>query len=129
MAGTLNQYAINSTPQEGNSDGTSALNAALFALPSTRCAGTSEAKFGPTIPPESNTLKASSIEIDKFKMSSSETMEYQPLVGFGVVGINTLSILFSGESVTATPVTNAIAHNPRLGYSISTARRKRLLES
>ena len=44
------------------------------------------------MPPEITTLKASSIDIDRSTASSSGTMAYQPVVGFGVVGMKTLSM-------------------------------------
>jgi len=43
------------------------------------------------MPPEIINLKASSIDIEMFTTSSSGTIAYQPVVGFGVV-IKTLSI-------------------------------------
>jgi hypothetical protein len=46
---------------------------------------------GLTIPPEIRILKASSLDKERVMASSSGTIAYQPVVGFGVVGIKTLS--------------------------------------
>ena len=56
---------------------------------------------------------------------------YLALVGFGVVGMKTLSMgepIVVSESTTV-PVTKATAHRPRRGYSTKMTRRKRVLES
>ena len=75
---------------------------------------------GLTIPAEIIVLKASSTEIFKSLTEDSGTKVYQPVVGFGAVGIKTLSN-FSSNSCWSegptSPVTKPTLYNPSRGYS------------
>ena len=78
---------------------------------------------GLTIPTEIIVLKASSTDISKSFTEDSGTNVYHPVVGFGAVGIKTLSN-FSSKSgckeEPTSPVTNPTLYRPSRGYSTKT---------
>ena len=80
---------------------------------------------GLTIPAEIIVLKASSTEISKSLTEDSGTSVYQPVVGFGAVGMKTLSN-FSFNSGwregPTSPVTKPTLYSPSRGYSTKTTR-------
>ena len=76
-----------------------------------------------TIPAEIIVLNASSTEMFKSLTDVSGTNVYQPVVGFGAVGIKTLNNFSSNSGWRdgpTTPVTNPTLNNPSLGYSTNT---------
>ena len=84
---------------------------------------------GFTIPAEIIVLNASSTEIFKSLTEVSGTSVYQPVVGFGAVGIKTLKSGWSNsgwrEGPTK-PVTKPTLNKPSRGYSTKTTLRKRV---
>ena len=84
---------------------------------------------GLTIPAEIIVLKASSTDISKSLTEDSGTKVYHPVVGFGAVGIKTLSN-FSSNSCwregPTSPVTKPTLYNPLRGYSTKTTLLNRL---
>ena len=75
---------------------------------------------GLTIPAEIIVLKASSTEISKSLTEDSGTSVYQPVVGFGAVGIKTLSNFSSKSGCNegpTSPVTKPTLYSPSRGYS------------
>ena len=80
---------------------------------------------GLTIPAEIIVLKASSTEISKSLTEASGTSVYQPVVGFGAVGIKTLSNFSYNSGFReghTSPVTNPTLYSPSRGYSTKTTR-------
>ena len=78
---------------------------------------------GFTIPAEIIVLKASSTEIFKSFTEDSGTKVYHPVVGFGAVGIKTLSNFSSNSGCRdgpTSPVTKPTLYSPSLGYSTKT---------
>ena len=74
------------------------------------------------MPAEIIVLKASSTEISK-SFEDSGTKVYQPVVGFGVVGIKILSSFSSKSGCKegpTLPVTKPTLYNPSRGYSTKT---------
>ena len=70
---------------------------------------------GLTIPAEIIVLKASSTEISKSLTEASGTSVYQPVVGFGAVGIKTLSNFSSKSGCNegpTSPVTKPTLYSP-----------------
>ena len=70
---------------------------------------------GLTIPAEIIVLKASSPEISKSLTEDSGTKVYHPVVGFGAVGIKTLSSFSFNSDCRegpASPVTKPTLYNP-----------------
>ena len=68
---------------------------------------------GLTIPAEIIVLKASSTEISKSLTEDSGTSVYQPVVGFGAVGMKTLSNFSSSSGCRegpTSPVTNPLVY-------------------
>ena len=75
------------------------------------------------MPAETINLEASSKLISKYLISFLETLSKNPLVGFGVVGTNTLTkseFVFSEISPSLSFVANPTAQIPFLGYSTRT---------
>jgi len=80
---------------------------------------------GFTIPAEIIVLKASSTEISNYLTEDSGTSVYQPVDGFGAVGIKTLSNFSSDSGCSegpTSPVTKPTLYNPSRGYSTKTTR-------
>ena len=78
---------------------------------------------GLTIPAEIIVLKASSTEIFKSLTEDSGTKVYQPVVGFGAVGIKTLRSFSSNSGCKeepTSPVTKPTLYKPSRGYSTKT---------
>ena len=75
------------------------------------------------MPADTINLEASSKLISKYKTSSFGNISKNPLVGFGVVGTNTLTrflFVFFEISPSLSFVANPTAQLPFLGYSIKT---------
>ena len=84
---------------------------------------------GLTIPADIIVLKASSTEIFNSLTEDSGTSVYQPVVGFGAVGIKTLNNFSSSSDCKegpTSPVTKPTLNNPSRGYSTKTTLLKRL---
>ena len=75
------------------------------------------------MPAEMMVLNASSTEISKSLTDDSGTNVYQPVVGFGAVGIKTLNNFCSNSGCRegpTTPVTKPTLNKPSRGYSTKT---------
>ena len=70
---------------------------------------------GLTIPAEIIVLKASSTDISKSFTEDSGTNVYQPVVGFGAVGINTLKRVCSNSGCKEGPTTPGTQQSEDLG--------------
>jgi len=80
---------------------------------------------GLTIPAEIIVLKASSTEISKSFTEDSGTSVYHPVVGFGAVGMKTLSNFSSNSGCRegpTSPVTKPTLYSHSRGYSTKTTR-------
>src|SRR5207302_423742 len=95
--------------------------------PSRLCGATFRGSAGMAMPPETRSFSPSWTLIRRGCTSRSGSMIRYPDMGFGVVGMKTLSTRSpalaassscSGPSIT--PVTNPIWYSPRRGYSTST---------